>query len=55
MRKSEAAELAASGGSVKDIAKNMNFGFLGQSRTQMLIEKKKKEEEEMLKRKREQE
>ena len=34
-------------GSVKDLAKNMNFGFLGKSREQILLEKKQKEKEEI--------
>ena len=37
--------------SVKDMAKTMNFGFLGKSREQMLLEKKQKEEEEIRRRK----
>jgi len=31
---------AVESGSVKDMAKNMNFGFLGKSREQMLLDKK---------------
>ena len=30
--------------SVKDLAKNMNFGFLGKTREQMLLEKKQSDE-----------
>jgi len=36
--------------SVKDIAKNMDFGFLGQSRDTVIAEKKRKEEEERIRR-----
>lgn len=44
------------GTSVKDIAKNLNFGaFLGQSREQMLEAKKKKQQEEIERRRREEE
>ena len=43
-----------SASSVKDLAKTMNFGFLGKSREQILQEKKQKEQDE-LQRRREQE
>lgn len=41
--------------SVKDMAKNMNFGFLGKSREQMMAEKRQKEEEELRRRKEQEE
>ena len=37
------------------MAKNMNFGFLGKSREQMLIEKRQKDEEEIRRRRDEEE
>ena len=42
-------------GSVKDLAKNMNFGFLGKSREQILLEKKQKEKEEIERRRQQEE